>query len=596
MTVVGTFELAAITLVILSSGFLQDDYLFFARVRQEGPTFHGFTLSVFGSLVPGFSVVDAAMAAMHPISRWPLILTVITLYALILVLFYGLLELVFGARPAIVAFTAIATTSGLLAVPLAWWTAGIYVLPAVAAALLALQELVRHARSGRRRHLVVAAVSFAVGVAFYDASMVVLVALLLFTIFYLADPCDRRSVMRALRARLALWIGCAIPITLNLTWRALHPTEYRLPPVTSTAKVLHFIGAGWAQGFAPSMLGFRYSSVDTTTGRWQAIVLGQAFMIGIVVASLVRRPSAWRAWAWFGASFIVMDTVAAIGRSALSIQLASNPTYWVILGFQFWIAVALAYLPSPVTIDGRPLAAPAPPHGRHAIRNDHNVRRWITGSTVTLVLCLLGLQAIWDSSERGMGAADSSYLANVHASWQRVSRADPAAFLWDVPAPWFVLSSSFAPYNRLSTTVGLVVPGLRFDSPRGNGYLIGSDGRIVPAASRTVSTLLPFNGDLGSVPSGHCLLPGPLTQLALPLSRALPIGQWIVSIQYLTPANATILIGDRSVVIPKGNRSIRVPAATTAPTHEIVLRAPARAPICLQMSVEDPTSAGAPQG
>ena len=116
-------------------------------------------------------------------------------------LFYVLLELLFGARPAIVALTAIATTTGVLGIPLAWWTAGINTLPAVAAALLALQGLVRHALTGRHRHLIIAAISFAVGVAFYDPSMVVLLALVLFTVLYLADPRDWRSVWRALRTR-----------------------------------------------------------------------------------------------------------------------------------------------------------------------------------------------------------------------------------------------------------------------------------------------------------------------------------------------------------------------------------------------------------
>jgi hypothetical protein len=225
------------------------------------------------------------------------------------------------------------------------------------------------------------------------------------------------------------------------------------------------------------------------------------------------------------------------------------------------------------------------------------VRRWVTGSTVTLVLCFLGIHAMWDSTERGMGAANTGYLTSVATSWQQVSHTDPTAFIWDEPAPWFVLSSNFAPYNRLSTTVGLVVPGLRFGSPSGNGYLIGSDGRIVPAAaSRTVSTLLPFTGDLATNPGGRCLQPGSLTELALPLSRTLPRGQWIVSIHYQTVADATVLLGESTVPIPKGLGSIRAAAGTATPTREIVLRAHARAPICLQMSVEDPTSAGAPQG
>ncbi len=595
MALVGLFELVVATAVARSSGFLQDDYRFFEQARRQGLTFHAITTSAFGSLIPGFSLVNTVMASMHPISRWPLILTAIALYAIVVALFYLLLELVFGARPAIVALTAIATTSGLLAVPLVWWTAAINILPAVAAALLALQELVRHAMTGKRRHLVVAAISFAVGVAFYDASMVTLVALVLFTVFYLADPRDRRSVIRALRARIVLWIGCAIPIALNLTWRALHPTAYPLSRAAGLGSLLRFMGAGWAQGFAPTPLGFRYWSIGTTAGRWQAVVIGQVLIVGIVVVSLIRCPGAWRAWMWFGVSFVAMDTVVAFGRSALSIRFAWNPTYWVILGFEFWIAVALAYLPSPITIDGRPLA-PVPAHGRHSVRKNPDLRKWVAGSVATLVFCALGLHAIWDNFERGLGADNTSYLANVRSSWQHISRTDPTAFIWDEPAPWFVLSSNFAPYNRLSTTVGLVVPGLRFDSRRGNGFLITSDGRMVPATPRTVSSLLPFTGDVATRPGGRCLRPGSLTELALPLDRTVPAGQWITSVQSMTTANATVLLGNQTIPIPKGLRSMLWPATTLTPTHWIVLQDRARVPICLQLSVEDPMATGPARG
>ncbi len=409
------------------------------KARQDGLTFHGLTISVFGSLIPGFTLVNTLLAKMHPIPHWPLIVTLIALYGIIVILFYLLLELLFGPCPAIVALTAVATTSGMFGVPLTWWTPGINLLPAVAAALLALQGLVRHAVTGRRRHLVVAAIGFAVGVAFYDPTMAVLVALVLFTVLYLADPRDWRSVVRALRARMILWLGCAIPIVLNLSWRALHPTEYALPPVAGIGKLFRFMGAGWAQGFAPTPLGIDYSRIGTAW-RWEAVVLAQAFVVGIVIVSVVRRPSAWKAWVWFAASFLTTDAVVAVGRAALPISFAWNALYWLVLGLQFWIAVALAYLPSAVTIAGRPLAAPAPTRGLHSIRKDHTSRRVLIGSAMALVLCALGLHEAWSTFDRGFGVDNTHYLANLRASWQAVSHADPTAFIWDTPAPDFVLS------------------------------------------------------------------------------------------------------------------------------------------------------------
>lgn len=67
MAIIGMLQLAALTVLTRSSGFLQDDYLYFERSRQNGFTLHGLTTSVFGSLIPGFSLADTVVAKMHPI-------------------------------------------------------------------------------------------------------------------------------------------------------------------------------------------------------------------------------------------------------------------------------------------------------------------------------------------------------------------------------------------------------------------------------------------------------------------------------------------------------------------------------------------------
>ncbi len=141
-----------------------------------------------------------------------------------------------------------------------------------------------------------------------------------------------------------------------------------------------------------------------------------------------------------------------------------------------------------------------------------------------------------------------------------------------------------------------MVPGLRFDSQRGDGYVIGPDGRLVAAPTRAVSTLLPFTGSLAAGFAGRCLQPGPLTKLALPLSQTLPKGQWIVSIQSQTTEDATIFLGTDIVPIQKGARAVLSAATTAGPTHEIVVQTPASVPICIQLTVEEPIPTGPARG
>src|ERR1700683_2805891 len=106
MLAIGLVQVCIVALIVKSSGFLQDDYLYFDLGRLSGLTLHGLTVNVFGSVIPGFAFVNAVLAFQHPIPRWQLVLVIVALYALIIVIFYRLLELLFGARLATVAFTA----------------------------------------------------------------------------------------------------------------------------------------------------------------------------------------------------------------------------------------------------------------------------------------------------------------------------------------------------------------------------------------------------------------------------------------------------------------------------------------------------------
>ncbi len=195
-----------------------------------------------------------------------------------------------------------------------------------------------------------------------------------------------------------------------------------------------------------------------------------------------------------------------------------------------------------------------------------------------------------------LGGVEIHYLANLRSSWQEVSHADPTAFVWDAPAPVFVLTPAFIPFSQLSETVSLVVPGLWFDSQRGDGYVVGPDGRLIRAPAQTVSRLLPFTGTLAAGPGSYCLQPGRLSELALSYSRTLPKGDRIVNIHSVTRGDATVLLGTDVIPIKGGARTVTSSATTAGPTREIVLRTPARAPICLQLTVEQPVRTGPPRG
>ncbi len=597
MTFVGLLQTLIIAFVVRSSGFQQDDYLFFSVGHREGFSVADLTHSVFGSLIPGFMFVNTFLAQGAPVPRWQLVTITLALYVALILVLYRLLELLFGPRPGIVLLTSIATCSGLLGVSLVWWTPAINTLPATVLDLLALDGLARHAVTGKRRYLVLSVFSFAVGIAFYDPSMEVVVPLVLFTLLYLSDIRDVRSLWSAFRARAWLWVGYSVPISLSVAWREIHPSEYTQPPLASVSRIVQFMLGGWAKGFVPSSIGASYTTVNSGPPPWEILALGQLVFVAIVALTIVRRRSAWRAWFFFLGSFAVTDLVAAIGRASLASYYQENSIYWLLSDFLLIIALGLALfpnrLPAQGTVrtqdrnDGRSRHYDRTPHRR--IRASH-----IAAVAVTICLCAAGIRDMWLTPEHSHGSANSRYLNRVETSWKKVSAHQPNAFVWDSTVPWYVLEPAFAPYNRVDTTVALVVPHLRIDVPDGIGYLITSSGKLVrsqpvvisraqtgaPTADRPQSDAVCFDGR-----SGPSTLP-------LSLTRPVPQGESFMRVQYTGSSGFNITMNDTNdpITIRRGSGTIIVPLSVPKQTSLFRFWVPRNVAGCVSIQVERPVA------
>ena len=595
MLSVGLAQTVIVGLVVKSSGILQDDYLYFYLARQNGLTLHGLTISVFGSLIPGFAFVNTILSQQSPIPTYEMTLVVILLYMALILVLYRFLEMLFGARLIVVVLTAVATCSGLLGVSLVWWTPAINSLPAVIADILALDGLARHALTRRRRHLVISVVSFAVGTLFYDPSMTIVLTLVLFTALYLANPRDWRSEWDAFRSRSWVWVGYAVPITAALAWRRLHPAEYGLPPVANAARTLRFMGTGWAQGFAPSSLGFNYSILGSGSWRFVVVLLGQLLLIGVGILSVIRRRIAWRAWFLFCSSFLVADLVAAIGRGSLHTTYALNSLYWLFYGFLFWIAIGLAFLPCHLLDRFGSVAGKLPSRGLHAKPKRLPRGYSVLALVMALVLCVLGLHYDWTTPDKTMGAQNASYIRNVRITWEKVKVRQPTAFIWNTDVPSYVLAGIFAPYNRVASTIGLVVGGLRFDSVYGPSYFVAPDGRLVPARSGVISRVSPTSTVVGD-PVGRTCLPSSKSSTlnALPMTNTVPKGDWFVRVNYTGSSGFTMTFDDQILNLTKHDGSILMPWFFPTSTKVFGFVLPKNASICLSLDVERPVQHGAP--
>jgi hypothetical protein len=484
------------------------------------------------------------------------------LYALALLVVFRLGTLLFGPRPEVIGLMALAGCSGVLATSLVWWTAALNSMPAVVCELVALDGLARHAVTGQRRHLVVSVVAFAVGVSFYDASSSFVAVLVVFWALFVSGAADWRALGRGLVGRLGLWVGYLVPIALNFTWRQFHAPEYALPPLPGLGTAVRFVAAGWAQGFVPSSLGVSFDSLQPGADRVLAVVVGQAVVAAVVGLSIYRRRTAWRAWVVFASGFGALEVVAAIGRGSSGTLFAINTVYWTAQPFVLALALGLAFLPNqlPGQTEQQPrLANPA--------------RQWRVLAAVGGVGALvagLGLASFWSSPNRHQGAANRAYLDQVTQTWHAARAAHADAFVWDTEVPSFVVTPLFVPYNRVSTTVGLMLP-LRIDGTAGQGYVINNAGDLTAASPRVVSRARPA-----------CVHPGRSSRAAvLSLRTPIPSGNWFLRLRYVRSSGFTATIGGVAETFSGGSGTFLMVDSPPAGTTSVSIDLPARAGLCV---------------
>ena len=606
MAAVGIVQFAIITRIVTTSGFQQDDYLFFSSGHTNGFTVDGLTQSIFGSFIPGFNFVNTVLARTLPIHRGPAVLLTLAMYAALVFVFYRLLELLFGPRPVIVLLTAVATCSGLLGVTLVWWTPAINGLPALIADLLALDGLIRHALTGRVRYLVISVVSFAVGTLFYDPSMEVLVPLVLVVLLYRCDTWDRHSVWNAFRSRAWLWVGYLVPIVASFGWRLLNPGRYKEPPIGTIRQIAGFMVGGLTKGLTSEALGLNYLKQGTGFWSWGIIVIGQSLLVAVVVITIVRRHQAWRAWALFFLSFLAADLVAAIGRASSEFYAQFNSLYWCYFLFLFVVAFGLALLPSPLTASLRPdeptdeltdeLTEESTDEPTDEAFAPRRPRRALVGGVsvlVTAVLCALGIHYIWTTPQHALGSENRVYTQRMNNAWSAVSRANGDSFVWDTDVPGFVVDPVFSPFNKVAPTLGMVIGGIRIDAPAGRGYLITEAGALVPATGRVMASQVASSAAPGVSSSTACFGGAASRKLRVHLDHVVPRGRWFIRIHYTRSGGEVVELNyPGAVYLPKGSGTVLAHLPALSAVSTIVMTTKKPSTLCESANVETPVAAG----
>jgi hypothetical protein len=310
-------------------------------------------------------------------------------------------------------------------------------------------------------------------------------------------------------------------------------------------------------------------------------------LVGVVVITIVRRREAWRAWTLFFLSFLAADLVAAIGRSSEAFYFQYNSLYWSYFLFLFLVCFGLAVLPSPLTAGLATAMRPTVPRRLK--------RRLATGVSLiaTGVLCALGVHYIWTTPDHTLGAKNRVFTQRMASDWTAVSRSHPDAFVWDTTVPDFVLAPVFSPYNKVASTMGLVIGGLQIDSGSGPGYVVAPDGSLVPATVRVLATQIASSAASGVPSPMACIDSATPTRVRVQLDRTVPRGHWFLRFRFSRSIGEVVALnGVTEAYVPKGAGTIVVHLPATHPGRTIFVGTLQHSRLCESVDVETPVAVG----
>jgi len=463
--------LAAVVLqALLSSGsyFTGDDWVHLVLAHQVVSSPHGLDLAyldqvVFVHYAPGLRFVYWAIERFAPLD-WPLG------YGAVLALFGGsiwLLHLIcarlFGQRRSNLVVLVLFSTSLVLLTAFLWFPEGLHKLPSTFLTLLAIHSYLRYRedRSPATLALSVAAMSF--GLLFYVKVILVPLYLVLLRLLFL----ERRPAnwLRVLWAERWTWLAF-VPTAIVYLWNyRLNYAHYagQKPPL---ALLFHYLGSAWFRVVVPALGGIQ-PQLDPRFLPLLGALVTQGILLGLVVLTVRRKRSAWRAWAFFAIVFVVNDVLVGLGRLE---SLGFNRTtadlrYQTELAWLLPLALAFAFFPADVA-DG---SAPSRPR-RFRLRV-----AGAAGLTCYLIAALVTAVIASDDWKTDKTDPPKAYVRTLRNDARRT------VGVMGYERPRFVVRGEEGPWAQPRRLVPTLAPRVHFTAATSSPLAIRADGHIRPA-------------------------------------------------------------------------------------------------------------------
>lgn len=530
---------ATLSMFLKQSSFIWDDFVNARIAQQEGMSVGYLFRPDFGHISPGFKFVCWLFQRMAPLDFRLPVFFLVACFALSLLVLHRLLSELFRpswgtlAVTVAYAFSVAHVGTGL------WWAAALGRFPATLFGLGSVLAYVRFRRSEAWKTLAASVGLLTVGLAFAEETIFYLLMLILVEVLVLTPAAGGPPAWRA-------WLPYLLPVTL-LAIAAMANPEGGLY-LASVGDLHEYFSYTWFKVFAPALLGFQLPLSPSAADR-MVVILSQIVVAGVVIWSLIRRRTAWRAWVLFAIVFFVSELPAPLVRGIDAPALATAYRYHMVSLTAFTLALALAFLPLRPTLT----------RAREPVRL-HRARLDLGYVVVAVALVAYVANSIAGSSQYlhvfTFAKLNKSYVTALLRSVAEVERSGPGTGLLDSDVPPTVVPPQFLPFNRLSMVAGLTNRRLTFSTRAPRLVQITATGNVEPVRFRIVlegnAAELRMTGKLTvpaelepAIENRHVCLrtPASLTPITYTFPRSLEPGNWYVRLTATSDRAGTALIG-----------------------------------------------------
>ena len=464
--------------IFRNGGWVYDDNLLLVFARNAGLNLHWLNRVIFQHWDVGMNATYSMMVHLFPFDyRWALV-ALLAILGVAIYCFERILALV--GVPAWLRLVLVVWFgfSILWTRQLQWWAAGVQELPTLLCDLVCLYGFLRFHLDGRRGWIVTSAVALAVGLAFYEKPALMLLYLALIRVLLMSEKASPRHLASTFWRERRLWLTyCAIVAIWAVGYVGSGAPNGVVAGRVGIDGYLDYFRIMWVNTLTPALAGFTLPAGKLSMLQAVGAIGLQLALLGMLVLSIHRKPTAWRAWALIATAVMLDGGLVAYARVAqFGVGVGNDLRY--LTDFGWLIPFALGY-----AVSSKPVMQPASVSTERRVLSPAHSKVYAAGIIVLLsaygvmsTATAARLQKDWNSVQA------RHWEDNLEQGFATLAHERVRPVVADEALPFQIISAAFAPDNRLSQLLPLYVGKVQVDGPL-DGPLVRIDtaGNVQPA-------------------------------------------------------------------------------------------------------------------